>query len=57
MRKQQTYKEMLIKFDNLQLKREDNFERYLSNEKAHEFTREKRLEVILDKMRKSQEMK
>lgn len=57
MRKQQTYKEMIMKFDGLQIKREDNFDRYLSKERASEYTKEKRLEMILDKMRKIEEAK
>jgi len=48
---------MLFKFTSLQLKREDNFERYISNEKAHEYKREKKLETILDKMKKIEETK
>lgn len=57
MRKQQTYKEMIMKFDSLQIKREDNFDRYLSKERASEYIKEKRLEMILDKMRKIEEAK
>lgn len=48
---------MILKFDSLQMKREDNFERYLSNEKATEYSREKRLQKILQKMKKIEEMK
>lgn len=57
MRKQQTYKEMIMKFDSLQMKREDNFERYLSKERASEYTNEKKLEMILDRIRKIEESK
>ena len=57
MRKQQTYKEMIMKFDSLQIKWEDNFDRYLSKERASEYTKEKRLEMILEKMRKIEEAK
>ncbi len=57
MRKQQTYKEMLFKFTSLHLKREDNFERYISNEKAHEYVRQKKLDTILEKIKKIEETK
>lgn len=57
MRKQQTYKEMILKFDSLQVKREDNFEKYLSKERASEYTKEKRLEMLFEKMKKIEEMK
>ena len=48
---------MIMKFDCLQVIREDNFEKYLSIEKVSEYTREKRLEGILEKMRRLEEMK
>lgn len=39
------------------MKREDNLERYFSNEKIDEYTREKRLEAIKDKMKRYEHMK
>lgn len=48
---------MLLKFDSLQLRREDNLERYLSNEKISEYTREKRLDNILNKMKRIEEIR
>lgn len=48
---------MLMKFDSLQLRREDNLERYLSNDKISEYVREKRFEAILQKMKKIEELK
>jgi hypothetical protein len=57
MRKQQTYMEMILKFDSLQMKREDNLERYISNEKATEYSKEKRLQKLFEKMKKIEEIK
>lgn len=48
---------MLIKLDSLQMKREDNLERYFSNEKIDEYTREKRLESIKERMKRYEQMK
>jgi len=48
---------MIMKFNNLQLKREDNLERFISNEKATEYSREKRLAMLLERFRKIEEMK
>ena len=56
-RKEKDYIEMINKFDNLQIRREDNLEKYISNEKAHEYEREKRFEIITAKMRRIDEMK
>ena len=56
-RKEKTYKEMINKYDTLQIKREDNLEKYQSNEKACEYEREKRLEAIVERMRRLEEMK
>ena len=56
-RKEKTYKEMINKFDTLQIKREDNLDKYNTNEKAHEYDREKRLEAIVERMRRFEEIK
>lgn len=48
---------MIYKFDNIQTRREDNFEKYIANEKASEYTREKKLELFFEKMRKIDEFK
>jgi hypothetical protein len=48
---------MIEEFDTIQIKREDNFERYLSNEKAHEYSREKRFESIVEKMKRIEEIR
>jgi len=49
--------EMILKFDSLQMKREDNLERYISNEKATEYSKEKRLQKLFEKMKKIEEIK
>jgi len=56
-RKEQAYKEMINKFDNLQIRREDNLEKYFSNEKAHEYEREKIYEKVLAKIRRAEEIR
>lgn len=56
-RKEQLYKEMINKYDNLQIRREDNLEKYFSNEKAHEWEREKRFEIIMKKMQRIEDIK
>lgn len=55
--KEKTYKEMINKYDNMQIRREDNLEKYLSNEKANEYEREKRMELIVARMKRIEEMK
>ncbi len=48
---------MINKFDNLQIRREDNLEKYFSNEKANEYQREKIHDKFLSKIRRIEEVK
>lgn len=45
------------KFNNIALEREDKYENVLRKEKAQEYLREKKLDNILQKMKKIDEMK
>ena len=56
-RKESNYKELINKFDKLEIRREDNLEKYQSNIKAIEYEREKRLDSILQRMKKIEETK
>jgi hypothetical protein len=45
------------KFEYLTMKREDNYENVLRYEKAQEYEREKKLQSIMQRMGKIQELK
>ena len=50
-------KEMINKFDTLQIIREDHMEKYQINLQAIEYKREKRLDSILERMKRIEETK
>jgi hypothetical protein len=56
-RKENINKELIDKYDKMELKREDNFEKYQINIKANEYERQKRLDSILDRIKKIDEFK
>ena len=57
IKKETTYKEMINRFDTLNIRREDNLEKYQTNVKAIEYEREKRLETLLQRMKRIEETK
>ena len=57
LRKETTYKEMISKFDTLTIIREDHMEKYQTNLQAIEYKREKRLDSILQRMKRIEETK
>jgi hypothetical protein len=56
-RKEIAYKECIDKFEKLEIRREDNLEKYQCNIKAVEYEREKRLDSILQRIQKIEEVK
>ena len=56
-KKEKNKREKLLKWGNLSLRREDNYESVLRNEKIQEFEREKKLESILDRSKRIEQMK
>jgi hypothetical protein len=56
-RKENNNKELIDKYDKMELRREDNFEKYQNNIKANEYEREKRLDCILQRIKKIEEFK
>jgi hypothetical protein len=56
-RKEMAYKECIDKFEKLEIRREDNLEKYQSNMKAVEYEKEKRLDSILKRIEKIEEAK
>ena len=55
--KSEHYRSLLNKFDSLSVKREDKYENVVRIEKIQEYEREKKLEVIHDRMKRIEEMK
>lgn len=56
-KKAENYKNLVVKYEQRSIEREDKYENVMRYEKAKEYERQKKLEDILEKMKKIDEMK